>query len=218
MIWKVRDNEPTRMLINYAKPLRQKTVICLTFMYMLPAIQAQIKPDNALKLVQLEDIKVSGTHLPAASVIRLSGLKVGDKVNDLIVNAACHKITSTGLVKSIDYFYDLYPDKAGVSLTLALKDEGELLPASIRPSAEDDLLWKALVARDPIFQRQMPRTEKAMSFYATNLAKVLEEQGRKDEYAEGVILNDGTGQPASVVFEIRKYKTLVVPKEKPNER
>ena len=179
----------------------------LTLTLLLPTAQAQNKTDDALKVVQIEAIHVTGTHLPIESVIRLSGLKVGDKVNDLIVNTACHKVTTTGLVKSIDYFYDLYPDKPGVALTLALKDEGDLLPASIKPVADDESIWTALLAADPVFLRKMPRTESALRFYAASIGKILEQQGRKDEYAAPEVLANAAGQPAGIVFEIRKYKS-----------
>lgn len=184
-----------------------RSAILLTLLLAPFCLYAQAKPEDALKLKQLDDIKVTGTHLPAQSVIRLAGLKVGDKVNDLIVNTACHKITSTGLVHSIDYFYDMYPDKPGVTLNLTLVDEPGLLPATIKPEADDTALWNALLAIDPIFLRQMPRTEKALAFYAANLGKILEQQGRSDSYAAPDVVSNAAGEPAAIVFEIRKYKS-----------
>jgi hypothetical protein len=132
----------------------------------------------AEKLVEVETIAVKGTHLPESSVIRLSGIKPHDKVNDLIVNAACHKITATGLVKTVDYSYDVYPDRETVTLNLVLVDETGLLPASILPASDDAALWSRLQALDPLFKRQLPPTERALAFYAENLEGCLRAMGR----------------------------------------
>jgi hypothetical protein len=112
---------------------------------------------------------VKGTRLPSNSVISLSGIKLHDRVNDLIVNAACHKITATGLVKTVDYGYNVYPDRAGVALILTIADEGPLLPATIKPAAEESALWSSLQAIDPIFARELPPTERALAFYSKNI-------------------------------------------------
>jgi hypothetical protein len=94
--------------------------------------------------------------LPADSAIRLSGLAVGQDVKDLIVNGASHKITSTGLVKTVDYGYQLYPDKPGVVLTLALEDERPFFPAVIKPENEAERLRSCLESADPLFTRELP--------------------------------------------------------------
>jgi hypothetical protein len=160
------------------------------------------------KLLEVESIRVNGTRLPSDSVIRLSGIKVHDKVNDRIVNAACHKITATGLVKTVDYAYDAYPDRPGVVLNLTLSDEGPLLPSSIKPDGEENTLWSSLQALDPIFTRELPPTEKALAFYSKNLERCLQTNGRPNEYAGASVTADSSGNLIGIVFEIRQYKTL----------
>jgi hypothetical protein len=163
---------------------------------------------SADKLVEVESIKVTGTRLPADSVTRLSGIKLHDRVNDLIVNTACHKITATGLVKTVDYAYDTYPDRLGVVLNLTIADEGPLLPASIRPAAEENALWSSLQTLDPIFTRELPPTEKALAFYSKNLEKCLQMNGHANEYASSSVTADSKGKLIGIVFEIRQYKSL----------
>lgn len=158
------------------------------------------------KLTELESIAVHGTRLPSDSVIRLSGLKVHDKINDLIVNNACHKITATGLVKKIDYGYDLYPDRPGVALTLTLVDEVPLLPAHIKPESEESELWSSLQSLDPLFTHELPRTEKALNFYAANLERCLKAKGRDNEYAAASVVGDQAGNAGYILFQIRRYK------------
>jgi hypothetical protein len=172
----------------------------------LLSVASSFAQTDAGKLTELDSIAIRGTRLPANSIIRLSGLKLHDKVNDLIVNTACHKITATGLVKKIDYGYDLYPDRPRVALTLTLVDEIPLLPAHIKPEKEETELWSLLQSFDPLFTKELPRTEKAISFYATNLERCLKTKGRDDEYAATSVIADNGGNASYILFEIRRYK------------
>jgi hypothetical protein len=85
-------------------------------------LEGQVPEAN--RLVSLNKIEIQGSRLSEAGVIQLSGLAVGQQVNDLVVNNACHKITASGWVKKVDYGYDVYPDKPGVSLVLTLAARG----------------------------------------------------------------------------------------------
>lgn len=163
------------------------------------------------KLMDVESIQVKGTRLPAQSIIRLTGIKPHDKVNNLIVNTACQKITATGLVKNVDYGYDAYSDRPGVVLVLTITDEAPLLPATIKPDADSEKLWSALKARDPIFTRDIPPTEQALDFYAGNIEKCLQSLGRNNEYAKADVVADPSGKLTAIVFSIRQYKALARP-------
>jgi hypothetical protein len=159
----------------------------------------------AQRLVEVENIIVSGTRLPSESIIKLSGIKPHDKVNDLIVNSACHKITATGLIKNVAYFYDAYPDRPEVVLNLTITDEAPLVPAVVKPAAEE-WLWTCMQAQDGIFKRDLPPTEKALAFYSKGFEACLQTKGRTDEYAGSTVTADAGGAVSSVVFEIRRYK------------
>ena len=117
------------------------------------------------------------------------------------------RLPATGLVEKIDYGYDLYPDRPGVALTLTLVDEVPLLPARIKPEREENELWSSLQSLDPLFTKELPRTEKAISFYATNLERCLKAKGRDDEYAASSVVGDQAGNAGYVLFEIRRYKS-----------
>ena len=158
------------------------------------------------KLIPLDGFDVKGTRLPSESVIRLSGLKVGQQVNYNIVNEACHKITSTGLVKLIDYAYDMYPGKPGIVLSLKLVDEQPLFPAKIVPAEDAGRIWQCLQSADPIFTRELPRTEKALTFYEANILRCLKNQGRVNEYASSTVACDAQGNASEIIFAIKAYK------------
>lgn len=184
----------------------RKAVAFSSFLCWSVIAAAQSSPPEAAKLVRLDAIQVSGTRLPADSVIRLTGLTVGQNVDDLIVNTACHKITSTGLVKTVDYGYQLYPDKPGAALTLTLQDEQPLLPAVIAPAADAERLWACLQSADPLFTRELPRTERALSYYSAAMERCLKAAGRENEYAAAHVTGDAQGNASQIVFEIRQYR------------
>lgn len=170
------------------------------------ALAQSSQPPEANKLVRIDEIKVRGTRLPTDSVIRIAGLAVGQDVNDLIVNTACHKITATGLVKTVDYGYEVYPDKPGAVLTLTLADEGPLFPAKIEPEGEEEPLWACLASADPLFTRELPRTERALNYYSAALERCLKSAGRENEYAAATVNGDAQGNAKQIVFEIRQYR------------
>jgi hypothetical protein len=129
-------------------------------------------------------------------------------VNDLIVNTACHKITATGLVTTVDYAYAVYPDRSGAELILTIADQGPLLPPSIKPAGDENALWSSLQAIDPIFTRELPPTEKALAFYSRNIERCLRASGRSNEYAAAKVTGDSKGDSTAIVFEIHQYKRL----------
>jgi hypothetical protein len=168
----------------------------------------QTAPAGSGKSVEIAGFDITGTRIPAGSVIALSGLKAHDSVTEKGVDAACRRITATGLFKSIDYSYAVYPDRPGAVLGLKVVDEGPLVPASIKPAAQEAVIWAALEAMDPVFTRQLPPTEKAIAFYERNIEKCVQASGRKDEYAAGTVTADARGNPSGVTFEIHRYKSL----------
>src|SRR6267378_8338045 len=99
---------------------------------------AQTAASDDLKLVPLESIRVTGTRLPAASVIMLTGLKPGQTVNALIVQKACQRLTGTGLIKNVAFDYETVQGKNSVALELKLTDELPLYPARIQVTGFDE--------------------------------------------------------------------------------
>ncbi len=157
------------------------------------------------QLVELLGFEWTGSRLPTASLIRLSGLKVGQKVNYDILNDVCNKLTSTGLVSAVDYAYNVQPGKPGVVVSFNVWDEKPLLPATIFPQENAQLLWGCLEAADPIFTHELPNTRAALHFYATNLDRCLENGSQnKDYYTHATTACDVKGQATKIVFDIRR--------------
>ena len=159
------------------------------------------------KLYQLAGFEVNGTRLPTNSVIRLSGLKVGQMINYDGVNQACHRITSTGLAALVDYAYILQPTKTAVVLSLKVTDELPLLPSKVYPPEDSDRIWACLQSADPIFTQELPNTRNALGFYSTNINRCLENAGRPDAYARSSVVCDRLGKAAEILFDIRERPT-----------
>lgn len=169
--------------------------------------QSHQAPDSG-KLVELAGFQVKGTRIPTESIIRLSALKVGQKVNYAIIDQACHKITSTGLVKLIDYAYEVQPGKPGIVLSFTLVDELPLFPAKILPAEDTDRIWQCLESSDPIFTRELPNTSNALKFYTTNINRCIQIHGQHDAYVHASVACDVHGNAAQIVFDILPRQSL----------
>jgi hypothetical protein len=158
--------------------------------------------ENPHQLVQLNGIQVTGTRLPPDSIIKISGLKIGQMVNDEVLKRASDKVTSTGLVKGLDYGYNAEPGKPGVYLSLKVFDEGPLLPVQIMPVQDAPAIWSCLQSADPIFTDQMPNTEKAIHFYSINMARCLGNLGATSRRVAATVACDGTGKSIAINFHV----------------
>jgi hypothetical protein len=184
----------------------QRLILPLFALLSLPALAQQQrppKPADRNKLVQLRGIDVKGTRLPGPSIIRLSGLKIGQQVNYPLIDIACRKITSTGLVKSIDYHYDLTPGQAAIVLSLNLTDELPLLPAKIVPAEASAKIWGCLQAADPVFTHELPNTKTAIHFYTANIETCITSHGQQDAYVAATVACLPNGKATGIVFDIR---------------
>ncbi len=151
--------------------------------------------------MQLAGIQVTETRLPAESIIRISGLKVGQMIDDASLREASDKITSTGLVKGLDYEFNSTPGKPGVYLSIKVFEEGPLLPARIMPSEAAEPIWACLRSADAIFTPEMPNTEKAIHFYSVNIARCLQNEGAREKVSATVAC-DGTGKSIAIDFHV----------------
>jgi Surface antigen variable number repeat len=164
-------------------------------------------PEQRAQFVEVKRIIVKGTRLPTFSVIKVIGIQAGDHVNDASVNAACHRLQSTGLIKSVNYEYLLYPDKPGAELVLTIVDEPMLVLALTEPKQNSDVLWAALRSVDPMFTDTLPPNEKALAFYARNFDACLKNMGRPEEYVAPKLQGTPGGLPSLSCSRLRTTRT-----------
>ena len=158
-----------------------------------------VSPDSATRAVHIHEIHVKGSRFPEKSVLHLTGLQVGQTVDDSKVRAALGYANASGLFKNISYTYESLPDSIEVILDLQVNDEAPLVPATIKvPGVDEDKVWQYLERFDPFFTHVLPPTEKAISLYARYMTKYLESIGRNDVAMVGKA--EGADHVTGVVF------------------
>jgi hypothetical protein len=60
-------------------------------------------------------------------------------------------------------------------------------------------VWQYLESVDPLFTRELPRTQKALRFYAHAIADYLHTNKRRDTLAP-IVTGDAEGRPTGILF------------------
>ena len=155
---------------------------------------------DGLVQVKIQSIRVEGSRLPAASVIKLLQLNIGQEANEKTVRAALQRANLSGLFSSIAFNYESEPGSKDVELILDVHDEKPVLPAAIHvPKVDEEEVWQWLKGVDALFTRELPPTDLAIRLYSNYIMKYLQSKGR-DEFIVGRVLGDAGGKPASVEF------------------
>jgi outer membrane protein assembly factor BamA len=119
----------------------------------------------------LESLVLEGTTMSRDTVLSTAGLRIGGPIDKAAIEAACGKLTDTGLIQSISYRYAPGP-KRGWVLTLTIEDQKQFTAASIDfPGVDDTELWRWLAARYPAFDHKVPANDPAQEFIAKALAE-----------------------------------------------
>ncbi|MEO8052241.1 MAG: POTRA domain-containing protein [Acidobacteriota bacterium] len=152
------------------------------------------------RVVTIENLKVKGTRFPARSIQILTGLREGDQIDEAAVRKAIERMLESGLIRSVNYVYESLEDPHQVALELDVIDETPLYPASIEiPGVDPEPVWQYLESVDPLFTRELPRTQKALRFYAHAISDYLRTNKRRDVLAP-VVTGDAEGRPTGIVF------------------
>ncbi len=152
------------------------------------------------EIVTIERLTVKGSRLAAPSVQYLSGLRPGMKVNEAAVRRAAQRIADSGLVKNVGYQYESLSSARSVELEFTISDELPLLAASIQiPDVDAEDVWAYLHGIDPLYTRELPRTQKAIALYTRAMERYFASQKRMVRLAT-VITADDKGNASGIVF------------------
>jgi Surface antigen variable number repeat len=163
-----------------------------------PAADQPTPPSQ--QVVTIEKLNVKGTRFPARSIQILTGLREGDQIDEAVVRKAIERMLESGLIRSVNYNYESLEDPGKVSLELDVIDETPLYPASIEiPGVDPEPVWQYLESVDPLFTRELPRTQKALRFYAHAISDYLRTNKRRDALAP-IVKGDAEGRPTGIVF------------------
>ncbi len=162
------------------------------------AIDQLVPPSQ--QIVTIQKLNVKGTRFPARSIQILTGLREGDQIDEAAVRKAIERMLESGLVRSVNYNYESLEDTSKVALELDVIDETPLYPASIEiPGVDPEPVWQYLESVDPLFTRELPRTQKALRFYARAISDYLRTTKRRDVLAP-IVKGDAEGRPTGIVF------------------
>lgn len=129
------------------------------------------------EIVTIERLTVKGSRLATPSVEYLSGLRPGMKVNEAGVRRAAQRIADSGLVKNVGYQYESLSSPRSVELEFTISDELPLLAASIQiPDVDAEDVWAYLHGIDPLYTRELPRTQKAIALYTRAIERYFASQ------------------------------------------
>jgi hypothetical protein len=162
------------------------------------AVDQLVPPSQ--QIVTIEKLNIKGTRFPASSIRILTGLREGDQIDEAAVRKAIERMLESGLIRSVNYNYESLEDTSKVALELDVIDETPLYPASIEiPGVDPEPVWQYLESVDPLFTRELPRTQKALRFYAHAISDYLRTNKRRDTLAP-VVKGDAEGRPTGIVF------------------
>ena len=163
------------------------------------------------EIVTIERLSIKGTRFPAHSIQILTGLQEGDQIDEAAVRKAIGRMLESGLIRSVDYNYESLEDMHHVALELDITDEAPLFPASIEiPGVDPEPVWQYLESVDPLFTRELPRTQKALRFYAHAISDYLRTNKRQDILAP-IVAGDADGRPTKIVFAPPRRRTTPKP-------
>jgi len=119
----------------------------------------------------LESVILEGTGVSRDAVLGIAQLRVGAPIDKKAIDAACARLTDTGLFQSIAYRYAPGP-KRGYVLTLTLEDQKQLTDAVIDfPFGDEAELWQWLASQYAPFNRKVPGNDAAQEFLSAALAE-----------------------------------------------
>ncbi len=179
-------------------------------------IFGQSSPPPSREVVTIEKLNVRGTRFPARSIQILTDLRPGLQIDEAAVRKAIARMLESGLIRSVDYNYESLEDSHRVVLDLDIVDETPLLPASIQiPGLEAEPVWQYLESVDPLFTRELPRTQNALRFYMRAISDYLHTNKRQDLLVP-IVTGDAVGHATGIVFATAKRRTTPQPGSRQN--
>jgi hypothetical protein len=184
-----------------------RACILFTAAGLVYAQQTAPRPSASEELVTIEKITVHGTRFAEHSIEVLTGLSRGSEINEAAVRKAIGRMLESGLIKSVDYNYESLEDPKAVALDLNITDELPLLPATIEiPGVDAEAVWEYMQSVDPLFTRELPRTQKALRFYIRAITDYLRENKRQDVVVP-IVTGDSEQNATGILFRAVDRKT-----------
>jgi outer membrane protein insertion porin family len=137
--------------------------------------------DESATRFPLRGIEIAGNqHFATEEIIRLSGLKIGDMVNQADFHRGLQRLNSAGVFEAIEFRYA--PFEGGYKLTYTVQEFGELYP--FRADGFDvppEQIFQMLKEKVPLFGEMVPPTGAMVERIGDTLQEYWKSQGNDSE-------------------------------------
>jgi hypothetical protein len=157
----------------------------------------------------VETIEFVGTGYPRDALLTATGLHAPMAFSEAVLREAAQRLQSTGFFRSVQFRYEPAPDKKGYAVRFDLTEDKDSLPGRIDlPGIDENAVWDALSAADPLLTRRVPSNDVAQNRYLHAIEAYAAQHGQPQKIAARV--NGGEiGSPrATLVFEPEDLKII----------
>ncbi len=163
----------------------------------------------AAQALPVAGVRVAGNQrLPAAAIVRATGVRQGQAASRENLDAAVRSLFDTGLFTSVNYRYEQVPgsDPATYTVTFQVLEDRADTDVRIEIAGVDEAsVWKDLAFSDPLVTRRMPHNDRAGEFYCRAVERALERTNRHEKIVVA----------SSVDLATRRMETTLVPANPP---
>ncbi|MGA2183266.1 MAG: POTRA domain-containing protein [Bryobacteraceae bacterium] len=172
------------------------------FPYYFIAVTAIVVRICAQSGYPIETIEFGGSGYPRDALLSATGLRTGMPFGEAVLQGAAQRLQSTGFFRSVQFRYETAPDRKGYAVRFELTDDKDSLPARIDlPGIDENAVWDALSAADPLLTRQVPSNDIAQNRYIHAIETYAAQHGQAQKVAARV--NNGAlgSGHVTLVFE-----------------
>jgi len=124
------------------------------FRYYFIAVTAIVYPITAQSGYPIETITFVGADYPTEVLLTVSGLHAPMPFSEAALRDAAQRIENTGFFRSVQFRYEPAPDRKGYAVRFELTEDKDSLPGRIDlPGIDEDAVWTAIQAADPLLTR-----------------------------------------------------------------
>lgn len=157
----------------------------------------------------IETLKVSGNrNYTADQVLKVAGLRVGEKAGKAEFEAARQRLLSAGVFTTVAYRYAPAADGKGYDAGLEVAEIEQIYPLRFEDLPATDAELRAwLSQKDPLFAPKIPATQPELDRYARWIADFLAQKNYHDTVVGRVISESPAG--LTVLFRPAKARAAV---------
>jgi outer membrane protein insertion porin family len=179
------------------------------FRYYFIAVTAIVCRIAAQSGYPIETITFTGADYPAAVLLTVSGLHAPMPFSEAALRDAAQRIESTGFFRSVQFHYEPAPDRKGYAVHFELTEDKDSLPGRIDlPGIDEDAVWMAIQAADPLLTRQVPSSDIAQARYIQGIEAYAAQNGKSQKVAARVNGGEIGDRRPSMVFEPEELKII----------